>query len=102
MLVLASTAANLGAARAQMELSLGWHIIFTDRSRHVLVGAWAVAPLRSEWIHQAALAIRAEIQSMPCSTGSRSVRPTATRTSRRSSDSVDPSHVITTARHGSA
>lgn len=27
----------------------------------LLVGAWAVAPLASEWIHQAVLAIRAEI-----------------------------------------
>ncbi|MDR3083266.1 MAG: pyridine nucleotide-disulfide oxidoreductase, partial [Streptomyces sp.] len=27
----------------------------------VLAGAWAVAPLASEWIHQAALAIRARI-----------------------------------------
>src|SRR5207248_4262933 len=32
-----------------------------DRERHVLVGAWAVAPLASEWIHTAVLAIRAEI-----------------------------------------
>jgi pyruvate/2-oxoglutarate dehydrogenase complex dihydrolipoamide dehydrogenase (E3) component len=35
--------------------------ILVDRARRVLVGAWAVAPLASEWIHQAALAIRAEI-----------------------------------------
>jgi pyruvate/2-oxoglutarate dehydrogenase complex dihydrolipoamide dehydrogenase (E3) component len=28
----------------------------------VLAGAWAVAPLASEWIHQAALAIRARIR----------------------------------------
>jgi hypothetical protein len=27
----------------------------------VLVGAWAMAPLAGEWIHQAVLAIRAEI-----------------------------------------
>jgi pyruvate/2-oxoglutarate dehydrogenase complex dihydrolipoamide dehydrogenase (E3) component len=32
-----------------------------DRDRGVLIGAWAVAPLASEWIHQAALAIRAQI-----------------------------------------
>jgi dihydrolipoamide dehydrogenase len=30
-------------------------------SRRRLVGAWAVAPQASEWIHQAALAIRAQI-----------------------------------------
>jgi dihydrolipoamide dehydrogenase len=35
--------------------------VVVDRRRSVLVGAWAVAPLASEWIHQAALAIRAEI-----------------------------------------
>ena len=35
--------------------------ILADRDRRVLVGAWAVAPLASEWIHQAALAIRAQI-----------------------------------------
>jgi pyruvate/2-oxoglutarate dehydrogenase complex dihydrolipoamide dehydrogenase (E3) component len=35
--------------------------ILADRHRRVLVGAWAVAPLASEWIHQAALAIRAQI-----------------------------------------
>jgi pyruvate/2-oxoglutarate dehydrogenase complex dihydrolipoamide dehydrogenase (E3) component len=32
-----------------------------DRERRVMLGAWAVAPLASEWIHQAVLAIRAEI-----------------------------------------
>lgn len=35
--------------------------IVVDRSRDVLVGAWALAPLASEWIHQAVLAIRAEV-----------------------------------------
>jgi pyruvate/2-oxoglutarate dehydrogenase complex dihydrolipoamide dehydrogenase (E3) component len=35
--------------------------VVVDRERQVLVGAWAVAPLASEWIHQAVLAIRAEI-----------------------------------------
>jgi pyruvate/2-oxoglutarate dehydrogenase complex dihydrolipoamide dehydrogenase (E3) component len=35
-------------------------VIF-DRGRRVMVGAWAVAPLASEWIHQAALAIQAEV-----------------------------------------
>jgi pyruvate/2-oxoglutarate dehydrogenase complex dihydrolipoamide dehydrogenase (E3) component len=35
--------------------------LLADRRRRVLIGAWAVAPLASEWIHQAALAIRAQI-----------------------------------------
>jgi dihydrolipoamide dehydrogenase len=39
----------------------GTFSIVVDREREVLVGAWAVAPLASEWIHLAVLAIRAEI-----------------------------------------
>lgn len=35
--------------------------LLVDLDRGVLVGAWAVAPQAGEWIHQAALAIRAEI-----------------------------------------
>jgi pyruvate/2-oxoglutarate dehydrogenase complex dihydrolipoamide dehydrogenase (E3) component len=35
--------------------------IVADLEHNQLVGAWAVAPLASEWIHQAVLAIRAEI-----------------------------------------
>jgi dihydrolipoamide dehydrogenase len=35
--------------------------VVADAERGVLVGAWAVAPLASEWIHTAVLAIRAEI-----------------------------------------
>jgi len=35
--------------------------VIADRERRVLVGAWAVAPLASEWIHYAALAIKAEL-----------------------------------------
>jgi pyruvate/2-oxoglutarate dehydrogenase complex dihydrolipoamide dehydrogenase (E3) component len=35
--------------------------VIVDQKREVLVGAWAVAPLAGEWIHQAVLAIRAEI-----------------------------------------
>jgi pyruvate/2-oxoglutarate dehydrogenase complex dihydrolipoamide dehydrogenase (E3) component len=35
--------------------------LVTDRQREVLVGAWSAAPLAAEWIHQAALAIRARV-----------------------------------------
>jgi pyruvate/2-oxoglutarate dehydrogenase complex dihydrolipoamide dehydrogenase (E3) component len=35
--------------------------VIADRSRRILVGAWAVGPLASEWIHYAALAIKAQI-----------------------------------------
>jgi pyruvate/2-oxoglutarate dehydrogenase complex dihydrolipoamide dehydrogenase (E3) component len=35
--------------------------LIADREQRVLVGAWAVAPLAGEWIHQASQAIRAEI-----------------------------------------
>jgi pyruvate/2-oxoglutarate dehydrogenase complex dihydrolipoamide dehydrogenase (E3) component len=35
--------------------------IVVDTERELLLGAWAVAPLASEWIHQAVLAIRAEV-----------------------------------------
>jgi pyruvate/2-oxoglutarate dehydrogenase complex dihydrolipoamide dehydrogenase (E3) component len=35
--------------------------VLADRQRRVLIGAWAVAPLAGEWIHQAALAIRARV-----------------------------------------
>jgi dihydrolipoamide dehydrogenase len=35
--------------------------VVIDRARRVMVGAWAVSPLASEWIHQAVLAIRAEV-----------------------------------------
>ena len=34
--------------------------LIADRERHVLVGAWAVAPMAGEWIHQAALAIKTQ------------------------------------------
>jgi pyruvate/2-oxoglutarate dehydrogenase complex dihydrolipoamide dehydrogenase (E3) component len=34
--------------------------VIADRSRGVLIGAWAVAPLAGEWIHYAALAIKTE------------------------------------------
>jgi dihydrolipoamide dehydrogenase len=35
--------------------------VVADAERQVVVGAWAVAPLASEWIHTAVLAIRAQI-----------------------------------------
>lgn len=35
--------------------------LVADRRRRVLVGAWAVSPLAGEWIHQAGLAVRAEV-----------------------------------------
>ncbi|WP_417233625.1 dihydrolipoyl dehydrogenase family protein [Arthrobacter sp.] len=35
--------------------------LLADTDRKVLIGAWAVAPMAGEWIHQASLAIRARI-----------------------------------------
>ncbi len=35
--------------------------LLAERDRKELIGAWAVAPLAGEWIHQAALAIKARI-----------------------------------------
>jgi dihydrolipoamide dehydrogenase len=35
--------------------------LIADAGRRVLIGAWAVAPLAAEWIHYAALAIKAQI-----------------------------------------
>jgi pyruvate/2-oxoglutarate dehydrogenase complex dihydrolipoamide dehydrogenase (E3) component len=35
--------------------------VVADRRRGVLVGAWAVAPLASEWIHHAVLAVKAQV-----------------------------------------
>jgi len=34
--------------------------LITDTQRQVLIGAWAVAPMASEWIHYAALAIKTQ------------------------------------------
>ena len=35
--------------------------LLADREKKVLIGAWVVAPMAGEWIHQAATAIREEI-----------------------------------------
>lgn len=39
----------------------GYLGLLADRHARVLIGAWAIAPLAGEWIHQAAQAIRAQI-----------------------------------------
>ena len=72
----AAQAAARGIATAAAEISIpdsadrswtyerdprGTAGVLADRDRGVLIGAWAVAPLASEWIHYAALAIRAQI-----------------------------------------
>ena len=44
--------------RQPADIALG---LLADTGTGLLLGAWAVAPQASEWIHQAALAIRAEI-----------------------------------------
>ncbi len=35
--------------------------LVADRNSKTLIGAWAVAPLASEWIHEAVLAVRAQV-----------------------------------------
>lgn len=35
--------------------------LLVDTDRKILIGAWAIAPQAGEWIHQASLAIRAQI-----------------------------------------
>lgn len=35
--------------------------LIADRTHRLLIGAWAVAPQAGEWIHQAAIAIRAQV-----------------------------------------
>ena len=35
--------------------------LIADRTQRTLIGAWAIAPQAGEWIHTAALAIRAQI-----------------------------------------
>jgi dihydrolipoamide dehydrogenase len=43
------------------ENPMGTFGVIADRERQVLIGAFAMAPLAGEWIHQAVLAIKAEI-----------------------------------------
>ena len=54
-------AASIGRPVTYAENPVGELAVLADRRRRVVVGAWAVAPLASEWIHVAALAIRAEL-----------------------------------------
>ncbi len=61
--------------------------LLADRDRRILVGAWAVAPLASEWIRQAALAIRARIPVDVLLDQVAQSPPTARRTSPRWSSS---------------
>jgi dihydrolipoamide dehydrogenase len=35
--------------------------VLADKQRRVLIGAWAVGPQASEWIHTAALAVREQL-----------------------------------------
>ncbi len=35
--------------------------MLADADRRVLVGAWAVGPLASEWVHALVIAIKAEV-----------------------------------------
>jgi pyruvate/2-oxoglutarate dehydrogenase complex dihydrolipoamide dehydrogenase (E3) component len=62
----ASTELDLAGALARpwtYEQNPQGHLgLMVDRSRRVLIGAWAVAPQAGEWIHQAALAIRTGIE----------------------------------------
>jgi pyruvate/2-oxoglutarate dehydrogenase complex dihydrolipoamide dehydrogenase (E3) component len=49
--------------------------VLAHRDRRVLLGAWAVAPQASEWIHTAALAVREQISIDRLLDQSRSSRP---------------------------
>ncbi|MGI8461880.1 MAG: dihydrolipoyl dehydrogenase family protein [Solirubrobacterales bacterium] len=52
----------MGVARTETYgKSVGGELgVLADRGRGILVGAWAVGPLASEWIHQAVLAVKTE------------------------------------------
>jgi pyruvate/2-oxoglutarate dehydrogenase complex dihydrolipoamide dehydrogenase (E3) component len=58
--------AEVDIAKADRAITFGTGLkgkagVVADRERGVLVGAWAVAPLASEWIHHAVLAVKAEV-----------------------------------------
>jgi dihydrolipoamide dehydrogenase len=70
----AAVAQGLDIATAEIDLAkslarpwtyqtdpFGFLGVIVDKTSRTLVGAWAIAPLASEWIHQAALAIRAKL-----------------------------------------
>lgn len=61
----ASTELDLAASLARpwtYETDPAGHLgLLADRDRRILLGAWAIAPQAGEWIHHAALAIRAAI-----------------------------------------
>jgi pyruvate/2-oxoglutarate dehydrogenase complex dihydrolipoamide dehydrogenase (E3) component len=55
---LADSIARPGTYERDPRESLG---LVADAQEGVLVGAWAVAPLAGEWMHQVALAVKARI-----------------------------------------
>ena len=62
--------------------------LIADRRRRVLAGAWAVAPLASEWIHRPRWPSAPRSPSTPCWTRSQGTPPTARPTSSRWSSST--------------
>jgi dihydrolipoamide dehydrogenase len=54
-------AASIGRPVTYEKDPRGELAVLADRERRVVVGAWAFAPLAGEWIHVAALAVRAEL-----------------------------------------
>ena len=58
--------AEVDIAKADRAITFGKDLkgkagVVADRDRGVLVGAWAVAPLASEWIHHSVLAVKAQV-----------------------------------------
>lgn len=62
--------------------------LIADRTRDVLIGAWAVAPLAGEWIHQAMLAIKAVIP-LPVLRDTAAQFPTFSEAYREAVESLD-------------